>query len=221
MKSWITSLFIILSLNIFSQERYEFDEVLEYEYVDIKNQKKWLWMQLHNRKDNSYQASIHIQDSSEYWFNLTFSKNARHARFKIDNYVLADGYTVLVDKANIHHSNLPKGTRIRSNYTKHNFRLEQIEDKDGFRIRFEVKPKNDRIGRRYKLNSLCYEVDVSKQSHKINFIRDYVTKLFKKETGLTYGIITKRCVKNIDGKIINCIELKKTYDLRSFVTVED
>ncbi len=215
----------------FSQEEYTFNEVLEYDYVDIKEQKKWKWMQLHNSQHNSYKASIHVQDSSTYWFNLTFLDSPRHARFKIDNYVLAEGYTIKLNQNNIHNNIgrrdiIYRGKSITyrntSKYIQKNFMLTNyVFNKDSSKVNFEIVPKNDRLKKRYKLSSYYYEIDTSKQNHKINFIRNYVRQLYEKTFDNTIGVITKRCEKNVKGEIVSCIDLKEVHKLRSLVIIED
>jgi len=214
----------MLVQKISCQEEYVFDEVLEYDFIDLKKEKKWKWMQFHNSNDNSYRASVHVEENNEYWFNLTFSDSPRHVRFQMDNYVLGDGFKVLVNENLFHNNNLPKGIRISSTsiYQKKNFTLKPLEfNNNSSKVRFEIKPKNERIQKRNKLSSLYYEIDISMKEHELNFIRQYVKQLYKKEFKHTKGLITKRCEINADGEIIKCINLKEKHLMKSYVVIED
>lgn len=145
---------LLVSCISYGQTTYQFDEVLEYDFVSICKGKKWKWMQFHNTKDNSYQASVHIQENKELWFNFTFHKTIEHANFQIDNYVLADGYHIPIKKKNMHgrvvsHRIYPAKKENKMRY----YYLKELHSQDPAIVRFEITPKKDKTKKREKLST--------------------------------------------------------------------
>ncbi len=212
-------LFLVSCIS-YSQTKYTFDEVLEYDYVSLENEKRWKWMQFHNSQDNMYQASVHVQDSSEYWFNFTFHNTREHVKFKLDNYILADGYHVLVDENKMHNKGvLINGARIKKDTNASNYFLKLLPSEDPLTVRFEILPKKEKVKKRKKLNTYYYEIDISNQEHEINFVVTKSRLLFKKMFKNTKGIITKRCIRNSDDKMTSCISLESIHDMNSRVEI--
>ncbi|MEP0264459.1 hypothetical protein [Dokdonia sp.] len=213
-------LLLLVSSISYSQTKYTFDEVLEYSYVSLKKQKKWKWMQLHNSKDNSYQASIHVEGDNEFWFNLTFHNTQDHAKFRLDNYVLADGYNISFDEEIMHNVGvLINGARTKKNTNINNYFLKLLPSENPLIVRFEILPKKEKIKKRKKLNTYYYEIDISNQEHEINFIVTKSKLLFKKMFKNTKGIITKRCIRDSDDKMKSCISLENIHTMNSRVEV--
>lgn len=211
---------LLISCISYSQTKYTFDEVLEYDYISLKNEKKWKWMQLHNSKDNSYQASVHVEGDNEFWFNFTYHNTREHAKFKLDNYVLANGYNISFDNEIMHNKGvLINGARIKKDTNISNYYLKLLPSENSLMVRFEILPKKEKVKKRKKLNTYYYEIDISNQEHEINFIVTKSKLLFKKMFKNAKGIITKRCIRDSDDKMISCISLENIHAMNSRVEI--
>jgi len=218
MKAFYFLILLLISQNIFTQEKYIFDCLIEYEKTEnitdsIVTSTEYY---LTNSKNNAYTAIVTIKDKDSFNINLKH-QNGIHLKATVDRsqFNIAESINIICSKYYKYENPFRNKIKI---YDFHNLEDTLINGKLSKRYLF--KSNKERRIKRLKLGTLNYNIQANTEFHLpiLRFSTAY--EEWKDNAYIPNGIFKTRSFTNYSGKVETLEKLVqyKKNDLTIYIT---